>query len=183
MRPKRTIGDYRRLIFQAENPEADYPPLTPAVQVLLLFLAYHEEVRLTPHLTISVPRATVAEAMRITPGAVNKRTMAATKGGYLTKISGGYKGTTATYQFTFPDPQSNPEPGHQKRKRYPKNETPLAKPNRDTYAETLHAQRDPGSGYPLVSERPQIPARGDEAQPCSECEFAGCSLCEGWETA
>lgn len=178
---RRTVEDYRRLVFAATN-------LTPAVQVFLVWLSLQESrIRSTPFLQVSVPRSMAAKALNTTEATVKQRTRTAVEKGYLSRISGGYTGVAATYQLTFPDAVNGVSDSYPIDPKGVSNSKPLSPVEFHTplpgSSGGNHAQRGMSPIPPIRTERPQPLTEVDVASPCPECEYAGCSLCDGWASA
>lgn len=87
---RRTVDDWRRAVYKAR--------VSGNVQVLLLKMADH----MRDNRRVSVPRERLADELGIHPQRVAERIKTAVDTGWLSKISGGYRGLTATYEGLFP---------------------------------------------------------------------------------
>lgn len=90
-----TVERWRREVAKSRHPE-----MTPAVKVLLLYLADHMR---TSDRKVSVPRETVAKDLGCHESGVAKRYGKAVAAEYLTNVLRGHTGRTAVYQAILPD--------------------------------------------------------------------------------
>lgn len=91
MRPRKTVEQWRRLVFRA--------PVTDATRVLLLLLA--DEMR--ADLTVCVPRSELARRLDRSERRIQERIKEAKERDLLATIVRGQKHVTAVYGATFPD--------------------------------------------------------------------------------
>lgn len=88
----RPVEDWRREVYRSRR-------VPDSVRVLLLLLAE----RMRPDLTVSVPRAELAEALSLSPRRVSERLATAVQARLLERLVRGQKHVTAVYRGTWPD--------------------------------------------------------------------------------
>lgn len=94
MSRRRTNVEWRRDVFASRLPE-----MTPAVKVLLLYLA--DEMRAGGE--VSIARDAIAKDLGIHKARVAERLAKAIEAGFLTRVQAGYPGRTAVYRRFWPD--------------------------------------------------------------------------------
>lgn len=92
---RRSVEEWRRAVYGASK-------VNDATKLMLLFLADH----MRADRKVSVPQTAIAEALGKSESRVKERVRWARKAGWLSRVSGGYRGHTAVYQGTFPSSES-----------------------------------------------------------------------------
>lgn len=166
-RRRPTPEQWREAVYKSQA-------ITDAVRVVLLLLAdYMRQDR-----TVSVPRATIANKLGRTERRISQRIADAHHAGFLDTISKGYRGSTAVYVGTFPDPE-----------RVTVSSTLLV--SKSVTLSTL--ERVPPGGPTIstadLSASPHrlnsstyeehLPSTAASRLPCLTCADDGCADCEG----
>jgi hypothetical protein len=92
---RRTVDDWRRAVFASRR-------INDATRVLLLHLADH----MRSDRKVSVPRSRIAAALGRSERRITERITSAHGAGFLSTVTAGFRGQTATYQGTFPTAES-----------------------------------------------------------------------------
>ncbi len=142
--------------------------------MLLLFLAD----RMTQDRRVSVPRSTLATALRVSERRITERIKEAHEHGFLSTVRRGQKGITAVYQGLFPDAQgadSRPlKAGFSESESSPLNGTQIS---------PLNSPKQAFSGTPVgpTNTRADLSERGSDRDVSNEeneaCRWHGFAAC------
>jgi hypothetical protein len=88
---RRSVEEWRREVYRS-------PRINDATRVYLLYLADH----MRSDRKVSIPQASIEKALGKPKRRIDSRRAFAIRAGFLSRVSAGYRGSTAVYQGTFP---------------------------------------------------------------------------------